>query len=179
MGRGRLPVQTGVTDLLAVITDRSTCVPSHGTFGLYWQPITCAYGGTAGMSFQCTPQASAAAGGSGPSASLRPRERRWPNWSVALLVVLAAVAGVVTYHVVASGPAGSTTAAARKPVTAPQAADKHPGAKNTPAPPAAHRGPRDVVISLTAVSEPCWADLTTPGGATIFQGIIDPGISKT
>jgi len=36
-----------------------------------------------------------------------------------------------------------------------------------------------VVISLTAVNEPCWVDLTTPGGATIFQGIIDPGTSKT
>jgi hypothetical protein len=36
-----------------------------------------------------------------------------------------------------------------------------------------------VVISLTAVSEHCWADLTTPGGATIFQGIINPGTSKT
>jgi hypothetical protein len=46
-----------------------------------------------------------------------------------------------------------------------------------PAPLAARHGPRHVVISLTAVSEPCWADLTAPGGATIFQGIIDPGIS--
>jgi hypothetical protein len=29
------------------------------------------------------------------------------------------------------------------------------------------------------VSEACWADLTTPGGATIFHGIIGPGTSKT
>jgi hypothetical protein len=36
-----------------------------------------------------------------------------------------------------------------------------------------------VVISLTAVSESCWADLSTPGGATIFQGIVGPGTSKT
>jgi cytoskeleton protein RodZ len=35
------------------------------------------------------------------------------------------------------------------------------------------------VIFLTAVSEPCWADLTTSGGATIFQGTIDQGTSQT
>ena len=39
--------------------------------------------------------------------------------------------------------------------------------------------PREVVISLTAVSEPCWADLTTRGGATIFEGIVGTGTSKT
>jgi len=80
---------------------------------------------------------------------------------------------------VASGPAGSSTAAARTPAaTAHKAARKHPAAKTTPAPPAkAHA--RAVVISVTAVSEPCWTDLTTPGGATIFQGIVGTGTSKT
>jgi len=112
-----------------------------------------------------------------PPAPRRPRERRRPNWAVALLVVLAAVAGLVTYHLVTSHPAGSATAAARKPVTAHKAASKHPAAKITP--PAARPGSPDVVILLTAVNEPCWVDLTTPGGATIFQGIIDPGNSKT
>jgi cytoskeleton protein RodZ len=81
--------------------------------------------------------------------------------------------------VVASGPAGSAAAAARKPVTANKAARTHPAATSTPAPPAAHHGSPGALISLTAVSEACWADLTTPGGATIFQGIIGPGTSKT
>ena len=44
---------------------------------------------------------------------------------------------------------------------------------------AAAVGSPEVVIFLAAVSEPCWADLATPGGATIFQGILDPGTSKT
>jgi cytoskeletal protein RodZ len=48
-----------------------------------------------------TPQASTA-GVPGPPAPLRLRERRGPNWSVALLVVLAAVIGLVAYHLVAS-----------------------------------------------------------------------------
>ena len=33
-------------------------------------------------------------------------------------------------------------------------------------------------ISRLVVSEACWAGLITPGGATIFQGIVDPGTSK-
>ncbi len=32
---------------------------------------------------------------------------------------------------------------------------------------------------MTAVSEACWADLTTRGGAAIFAGILGPGSSKT
>ena len=91
--------------------------------------------------------------------------------------MLAAVAGLVTYHLVTSHPAGSATAAARKSATTHQAARQHPAAKNTPL--AARLSSPDVVISLTAVNEPCWADLATPGGATIFQGIIDLGNSKT
>jgi cytoskeletal protein RodZ len=127
-----------------------------------------------------TPPASAAAGAPGPAAPLRLRERRRPNWSVALLVVvLAAVAGLVTYHLVASDPAGGATAAPRKPVTAHKAARPRPAAANTPAPAAARHGSPGVVILLTAVNEACWADLATPGGATIFQGIIGPGTSKT
>jgi cytoskeletal protein RodZ len=125
------------------------------------------------------PQARAAASGPAPSA-LRLTQRRRPHWGIALLVVLAAVVGLVTYRFGASGPAGSSTAAAHKPAaTAHKPARTHPAAKNTPAPPAASHTSRDVVISLTAVSEPCWADLTTPGGATIFQGIVASGTSKT
>lgn len=122
-----------------------------------------------------TPQASTAAGEPGPSAPAQPRERRKPSWVIALLVVLAAAVGLVTYHAVAAPPAGSAAAAARKPVTAHHAARNH----TPPAPPAARRGARHVVIFVTAVSEPCWADLTTPGGATIFEGVIGPGTSQT
>jgi transcriptional regulator with XRE-family HTH domain len=126
-----------------------------------------------------TPQPSTAAGVPGPAAPLRLRERRRPNWGVALLVVLAAVIALVAYHLVASQPAGSGTAAGRRPAIAHQAGRRQPAATNTAAPPAAGHGSSDVVIFLTAVSEPCWADLTTSGGAAIFQGIIDPGTSET
>ncbi len=125
-----------------------------------------------------TPQPNAAVGVPGPAAPLRLSERRRPNWGVALLVVLAVIA-LVAYHLVASQSAGSGTAAGRRPAVAHQAGRKHPAAPNTAAPPAARHGSPDVVIFLTAVSEPCWADLTTSGGAAIFQGIIDPGTSET
>jgi hypothetical protein len=95
-------------------------------------------------------------------------------------VALAAVAGLVTYHIVASHPAGRSTAGARKPAaTAPKSVRQHPAARNNPAPPATSHAPPTVVISLTAVSEPCWADLTTPSGATIFQGVVGTGTSRT
>jgi transcriptional regulator with XRE-family HTH domain len=129
-------------------------------------------------SSQSAPRASAA-GVPGPLAPLGLRQRRRPNWSVALLVMLAAVIGLVAYHLMASQPAGSGTAAAPKPVTAHQAARKHPAAKSTSRPAAASPSSPYVVIFLTAVSEPCWADLTTSAGATIFQGTIDLGTSET
>ena len=59
------------------------------------------------------------------------------------------------------------------------ALDAYPAAANTRAPPAARHGSRAVVISLTAVTEACWADLATPAGATIFAGILGPGTAKT
>jgi len=126
------------------------------------------------------PQAGPAAGASQPAGPVRSRERRRLSWSVALVVVLAAVAAVVIYRLVASGPARGAAAGARRPhVTAPRAARAHPAAKKTPAPPAAPSGAPDLTISLTAVREPCWVDLTTSGGATIFQSIVYPGTSKT
>ena len=60
-----------------------------------------------------------------------------------------------------------------------KAARKHPAAASAPAPAVARPGARKVVISLAALNEACWADLATPGGATVFAGILGPGTSKT
>ncbi len=125
------------------------------------------------------PQAGTAASTPGPSAPLRLRQRRRPNWSVALLVALAAAVGLVTYYLIASGPARGAPAAAHKTAASVhKAARTHPAARSTPLPFAARHGPREVVISVTAVSEACWADLTTRGGAPVFAGVIDAGGSK-
>ena len=144
--------------------------------GVDGEPLVAEYDASHG-----TPQASTAAGLPGPPAPRRLRQRHRPNRSVALLVVvLAAAAGLVTYHLVASGPAGGAPAAARTPVVSVhKTARAHPAAANTPAPPAARHGSREVVIFLTAVTGACWADLATPAGATIFAGILGPGTAKT
>ncbi len=115
----------------------------------------------------------------GRPAPLRLSGRRRPTWVVALLAVLAAVVSLVAYHLAASQPAARGTATARTPVASHQVGRRRPAATNTVAPPASRHGSPDVVIFLTAVSEPCWADLTTLSGAAIFQGIIEPGTSKT
>jgi hypothetical protein len=123
-----------------------------------------------------SPQATTAAGGPEPSVPLRLRERRRLHLGVALLAALAALGCVVAYHLVTSGPAGGVAAARRPAAPAHRTARSQPAPTSTPAPVA---GSPDVVISLTAVTEACWADLTTPGGNTIFEGIVDPGSPMT
>jgi hypothetical protein len=117
----------------------------------------------------------AAAGVPGPSGPAQPGERRKRNGAIALLVLLVAALSLVIYHAEASHRPGRATAADHKPAAAHHAGHKHHG----PAPTGAHHGTRHMVISLRAVSEPCWAELTTRGGGTIFQGIIGVGTSKT
>ena len=122
------------------------------------------------------PQATTAVGVPEPSAPFRLRERRRLHRGLALLAAVAALAGLVTYHLVTSAAAGGVAAARRPAVPAHRTARSQPGPTSTPAPGA---GSPDVVISLTAVTEACWAELTTPGGTTIFQGIVDPGSPMT
>jgi len=116
-------------------------------------------------------------GAGAPSGPFRYREPRRPNWSAALLVLLAIVAGLIIYHVVTAHPGGGT-ATAGKSVTAHKTARGHPAASKTLAP-ASSPAPANVVISLTAVTEPCWVNLTTSSGATIYQGVVQPGSSET
>lgn len=116
--------------------------------------------------------APAAAGVPGPPAPVPPGQRWKRTGSVALLIVLLAAVALVIYHAEALPRAGRA-AAGHEPVAAHHAARKHKP------PAAAHRGARRLVVSVTAVSEPCWAELTTRGGATLFEGIIGPGTSRT
>lgn len=117
--------------------------------------------------------------GSGPP----PRQGRRAPLTITLLVLLAAAIGVIIYQVASSrhpaGPAAAPgkPAAASRPAVTPRAstsptASPSPSASPSPA-------PKNVVISLAAVNEPCWAQLVTQGGTTIYEGIVTTGSSMT
>lgn len=114
-----------------------------------------------------------AGGVPGPSGPVQPERHRKRAAAIALLIVLMAALGAVIYHAEATRRADHATAAGHNPVAAHHAAHKHTK------PSAAHHGARHLVIFVTAVNEPCWAELTTRHGAKIFEGIIGPGMSRT
>jgi cytoskeletal protein RodZ len=113
-----------------------------------------------------------------PATPIKIRERRGPNWSLAMVLALAVLVGLVVYHLVSSPSPASPAAsgsrhvgtAAHKPPAKHQA---RPRPTATPAPPALTN---QVVISLTA-TETCWVQLTTASGTQIYQGDINPGSS--
>ena len=85
------------------------------------------------------------------------KERRSPNWSLAMIIVLALVVGYGVYRAVAAVTSpGGHAAVAAPPSHHPSAA----AAPSTPAPTPTHVS-HTVVIRLTAI-EDCWVGFTTP-----------------
>ncbi|HUZ35089.1 MAG TPA: RodZ domain-containing protein [Streptosporangiaceae bacterium] len=110
-----------------------------------------------------------------PATPIKLRERRSPNWSVAMIIVLALVLGYGVYRAVTAvaSPHHSAAAAAR--------ASHHPSAApvvhsspTVSATPASHT----VVIQLTAI-EDCWVEFTTTSGQYLSQAYVVGGTSKT
>lgn len=103
---------------------------------------------------------------------------RVPLWGTVLVALIAAAAGVLIYHTVSGNPrsqlSGSPAAAATRPAPTSRPSSTLPPATPTPAP-SPSVTPGTVVISLAAVTEPCWAELTTAAGATVYQGILAVG----
>ena len=128
---------------------------------------------------QGAPEAITAADVFEPSTPIKLKERRRPNWSVALLVVLAAIVGVATYHFLsAPGKSDPTTAAKTSQVRT--HASHQPKNQPTPAPSATAHHSHRTVIRVTAVSGDCWVYLTTArSGRLIYQGVIAAGTSRT
>jgi cytoskeletal protein RodZ len=110
-----------------------------------------------------------------------PGARGRGGWTLVLLVLLALAAGVIIYHVVSShspsAPTAGGTPAASKAAATPTASAS-PTAKPTPTP-SATPAPDNLVISLAASTEPCWAQLTTPDGTTLYEGIVAAGSTMT
>jgi cytoskeletal protein RodZ len=111
-----------------------------------------------------------------PSTPIKLKERRSPNWSILMVVVLALVLGYGVYRLVDHGSTPRQSASS-------QDAD-HPKGSPTPKPSptpsavAAHPAPRRLVIRLTA-SATCWVEFSRPGtGQTIFQTYVLGGHTK-
>jgi cytoskeletal protein RodZ len=116
-----------------------------------------------------------------PSTPIKLRERRRPNWSLAMLVALAAIVGIATYHFL-SGPTKASPAAASHPAAAGAGKAHAPGAAHKPKHKTSQAGavdPHHVVIALSAVTSNCWVDLTTSAGRPIFAGTLPVGTSRT
>jgi len=121
-----------------------------------------------------------------PSTPIRIKERRRPNWSLAMLVALAAIVGIATYHFL-SGPTKTSPAAASHPAAASpgtghsggkgHAGTGHKKRKTTSQ--ASAGDPHHVVIALRTAGDSCWVDLTTHAGQAIFAGIVPAGTSRT
>ena len=137
------------------------------------------------------PQAIRAADVFEPATPIRIKERRRPNWSLAMVLVLAVIAGYGIYRVVDSGPAhaarnqASSGRLTPKHHTQPAAVTATPSGtpsgtpsatpSGTPSSPAASQ---TVTISLTAIQN-CWVEFTKPNGQFLSQAYVVGGNSKT
>lgn len=126
------------------------------------------------------PQAIRAADVFEPATPIRLKERRRPNWSLAMVLVLAVIAGYGVYRVVNSSVSHSASVQAstgrltQRHHTQPSTTSSTPPA--TPASPSVAN--QSVVISLTAIQD-CWVEFTKPDGRFLSQAYVVGGSSKT
>jgi Helix-turn-helix domain/Domain of unknown function (DUF4115) len=110
-----------------------------------------------------------------PSTPIKLRERRSPNWSVVMIVVLALILGYGAYRLVDRGPNPRPAASSQSrdgPSHSPS-----PTPDPTPSDVAAHAAPRRLVIRLTA-SAYCWVSFSKPGGRQLLQTAVLAGHTK-
>ena len=112
-----------------------------------------------------------------PSTPIKIRERRSPSLRTIVVLVLLAIIGYSTYHLVSTHGAKHPTAAAT--------ATTHTPARPTPSPrrsptPSSTPTLSDVVINVAAGPEDCWVLLTNASdGSQIYMGTISAGSTMT
>lgn len=128
-----------------------------------------------------SPRAIRAAEAFEPATPIKLRERRSPNWAVAMALVLLAVIGVGVYRALASSGHHATV---RNSAQA-KAGGTHkasPPASSPPASPAATASPAtgryQVVIKLTAIQD-CWVEFTRPNGTYLTQAYVTGGATRS
>ena len=102
-----------------------------------------------------------------------------------MLVALAAIVGIATYHFL-SGPAKAGPAAASHAAVAARSRPHHPArpsgqpvTKKKATSQAGAIDPGHVVIALRVVTSDCWINMTTVTGQPIFAGTLAAGTSRT
>jgi len=115
-----------------------------------------------------------------PSTPISIKEGRHLNWSVVMVVALAAIVGFVVYHAVSGSGGTASPSASSQHVSAPPT---HP-VTHRPTP--AHTGGstttyrKELVVKVAVKSSDCWIEFTTyPDGAYVTQDTLLPGQTKT
>lgn len=136
-----------------------------GAVGVDPEPLVEEYDATMGA-----PEAISAADVFQPVTPVKLKERRRPNWTGALAIVLVLLVG--GFFVVQHFSQHTHTPTAR------QDARTHTGKKPTvTVSPSAHKGPHKLHIKLTATRD-CWVQLrNSKTGKTIFSGVVYSGTS--
>lgn len=111
-----------------------------------------------------------------PSTPIKLKERRAPNWTIVLVLLLAVLVGYGVYRLVAPGGspgpavAGSTSSRHSHPPSSASSVA-------TPSPTPTHVRHR-VVIRLTALQD-CWVQFTRPNGAYVTQSTVAAGSTQS
>jgi cytoskeletal protein RodZ len=142
-----------------------------GAVGADPEPLIREYDATQGA-----PQPITAADVFQPSTPIKLKERRRPNWSLAMVVAIVLIVGFAVYHAVTSSNAKPGAARPAAAAHNGSAGHRQPKSATTPSP-VSQAGAHQVVIHLTAV-ENCWVDLTTASGQTVFSGIVAAGTER-
>jgi cytoskeletal protein RodZ len=125
-----------------------------------------------------TPHTISAADVFEPATPIRLKERRSPNWSIAMVLVLAVVLGYGVYRLVGSRtPAHGVAATASHPALHPSPTPSAVQPSSTPTASPTTAG-HDWVIQLTALQD-CWVEFTKPDGSYLTQAYIVGGTERT
>jgi cytoskeletal protein RodZ len=127
------------------------------------------------------PQAIRAADVFEPATPIKIKERRRPNWSLAMVLVLLVIVGYGVYRVVHSNvsPSAKVQASTGQVVQHHHTQQPTAQASVTPSPPPSTAPTNhNVVIRLTAIQD-CWVEFTKPDGRYLSQAYVVGGSSKT
>jgi cytoskeletal protein RodZ len=113
-----------------------------------------------------------------PSTPIKLKERRAPNWTVAMVIVLALVIGYGIYRLAAPGsPARPVASGGTPSAHSRSSAHARPAATPSPSPTPSHAR-HDVVIRLTAIQD-CWVQFTKPDGSYLSQATVPAGTTQS